>query len=105
MAQPPLKANFIRSQPLDMPIKELQRAAKKAGLGEIGDGYISKTRGEMKRKPRAQPATTINGAAQTGPIDTAQPEQQLRAIVVTLGTARVRAIIDALEAQLMGGAS
>jgi hypothetical protein len=112
MARPSLKADFIRSQPLDVPIKDVQRAGKRAGVGDLAKSYISKVRSEMNvqqgvaavRRADAA-AAAVKPAAVMTTVNTAQPEQQLRAIVVVLGTARVRQIIDELEAQLMRGPS
>jgi hypothetical protein len=104
MPKPAVKADFIRSQPLDMPIKDLMRLAKREGHGTVGKSYITKVRAAMT-VVHGLKALRRSGNAVVTPIaavNTAEPEQQLRAIVVVLGTARVRQIIDRLEAQLMG---
>ena len=123
MARPSLKADFIRTQPLDMSNADVQRAAKKAGI-HLGRSYIVKVRWDMRKQAKAEAKTTAQrerrhkrSAAPGAPtaakpepdvlkalatVDAAHHEQLLRGIVVVLGTARVRVIIDALEAQLMG---
>ncbi len=100
MARPAVKADFIRSQPIDMPIKDLVRLARREGHGALGKSYITKVRSTMTVQHGLNALRTPKTVVALP--NTAQPEQQLRAIVVVLGTARVRQIIDELEAQLMG---
>lgn len=110
MARPALKAEFIRTQPIDMPVKDLQRAAKREGHGTLGPSYITKVRREMNAehamKALRKEATKVIAANPTrkaaAAVSSGNEEQQLRAIVVVLGTKRVRQIIDEVEAQLMG---
>jgi hypothetical protein len=108
MPKPAVKADFIRSQPIDMPIKDLQRAAKRAGHGTVGKSYATKIRATMTVQDGLKALRTQKVAVLKQPlaaVDTAEPEQKLREIVVVLGTARVRQIIDQLEAQLIGAKS
>lgn len=114
------KSDFIRAQPLDMTTTEVIKAAKKAGL-IVSDKLVYGVRGEMKtasaltarpRKPgRAQQSYDLWEAAQraqrelaaapkpVAPAPVAVPEIVLeyRRLVMRLGTARARALLDAFE--------
>lgn len=107
MARPAPKKKLVLSFSPDTPIKEIQLAAKQAGLGTIGAGYIDKVRREARgkrgrggRKPAATTATAeavavpvVKGARAT----TAPDEDVIRMAIVVLGTARVRRILDDFE--------
>lgn len=120
------KSDFIRAQPLDMTTTEVIKAAKKAGL-IVSDKLVYGVRGEMKtasatwgepcvrpRKPgRVQQSYDLWEAAQraqrelaaapkpvpVAAVPVAVPEVVLeyRRLVMRLGTARARALLDAFE--------
>lgn len=105
--RPAIKADFIRRHASEVPTKTLQRLAKQAGLGTLGTSYIDKVRRDMAAEQapaeRKRPAARTAAPAATAVSAAGDPERQLRAIVVVLGTKRVREIIDQLEAQLIAG--
>lgn len=117
------KSDFIRAQPLDMPMPEVVKAAKKIGL-TMSDKLVYQVRVEMRkaseltvrpRKPgRAQMSYDLWEAAQRAKRDAADapvaaaalvalaaavPEvvREYRRLVMRLGTARARALLDAFE--------
>lgn len=113
MARPSVIKDFVLSQPLDMPIKEVMRLGKKAGHSTISKSYISKVRVAETR--RSKPARAVNGHAvdMATPADTprnaplkrtlstpelkpvTETELQFRRLLVVVGTERAQAFIDA----------
>lgn len=117
------KSDFIRAQPLDMTGPDVVKAAKKAGLA-LSDKLVYGVRAEMKkaseltvrpRKPgRAQMSYDLWEAAQRAKREAADapvaaaalvalaaavPEvvREYRRLVMRLGTARARALLDSFE--------
>lgn len=119
MSRPALKADFIRSQPRDMPLRELNRRSKRAGFGPVGSSYASKVRSTMPRTPAPAPKTNGHAYAdgaheldeipqlnpghpdqdQPGGIDETSEltEAQFRRMLVVLGTERARALLASFE--------
>lgn len=52
MAKVARKRVLIESHPRDMPLKELRRHARAAGLGSLGKSYVQKVRSEMPKLPK-----------------------------------------------------
>lgn len=100
MSQPPKKANFIASLPLSLSTDEVNAKLKAAGLGAAAKTYISKVRRQV-RESKAQASTIevikkANGHS-NGNGHALTPEQQLRKLVVVLGTERVRKLVNQYE--------
>lgn len=123
MARPSTIGDFVRSHPRDMPVKDLIKLGKKAGLGVISKSYISKVRCEAPPETWAKPRVvmgrpiSINGHSveaapepkvraapyertlatpQLKPVTEA--ELQFRKLLVVVGTERAQAFIDAYRA-------
>ncbi len=101
------KSEFIRSQPADMPAKQVVEAAKQAGL-TLSENLVYATRAEAKKKTVAKgPAPSSAGKRKPGRPrgSTSKPsdlDAQLRTIVAEMGLARARTIFSEVEAAFSG---
>jgi hypothetical protein len=122
----PTRASFIRSLPESMPIAEVIERGREAGL-EIKPSDIHAARYYMRQANGGQapsrPVTHISvasaiqtAAAANQPVEAKRPrtksalpprdpeelEEEMRQLVMRLGTERARAIIKAVERELLG---
>lgn len=117
MARPPGKKELIERHPRDMPLKELQRIVRAAGLGSVSKSYAQKVRSDMGREERraarlkrtmTASATNGNGHAPEevsfGEPPTLQPglpasDTELRffSMLVQIGTVRAQQLLKAYE--------
>jgi hypothetical protein len=122
----PTRASFIRSLPESMPIAEVIERGREAGL-EIKPSDIHAARYYMRQAnggAASRPVTHISvasaiqtAAAANQPVEAKKPrtkvalsprdpeelEEEMRQLVMRLGTERARAIIKAVERELLGG--
>lgn len=106
------KADFIRSQPRDLSVKDLQRAAKKAGVGAVSKNYIWKVRStakvvrvarvtQTKRAPYDKPAIeqtlTAEQIGVVRGIPASPTELQFRRLIVVIGTERAHELLKSYE--------
>jgi hypothetical protein len=66
MARSPEKKLLIESHPRDMPLRELQRHLRAAGLGSASKSYIQKIRAGMPRMKRSAAKPVANGHGANG---------------------------------------
>jgi hypothetical protein len=85
------KSAFVREQPADLPAKEVVEAGKAAGI-ELSEGFVYNIRSAAKKAGVARV-----GRAKAAPTG---DEPAFRALVVSLGTGRARALIDEVEGKL-----
>jgi hypothetical protein len=110
------KAGFVRSLPRTMPVKDVVAKAKAAGL-EISEKYVYGIRADAKPAPAkssAKPAKKAAPAPKKAPAPAAKKpaapaaeaasgsprEAQLRRLVLDLGIARSRKVLDEMEQRL-----
>jgi len=118
MARPAVVKDFILSQPRNMPIARVIKAAKLAKLGSVSKSYISKVRSNAdKASPQPASARAVNGhavpadeskrpvpASWAATLSTpalqplADTELQLRRLFVVVGTERAQQLLDAYKA-------
>lgn len=98
---PAKKGNWIRSQPRDLPFKELEKRAKSDGIGTISQAYVQKVRSSMP-KPRNshsngrdhhEPLTPLSNSSDGDPTYGAQ----FLKIVRVIGTERARKMLEIYE--------
>jgi chemotaxis protein histidine kinase CheA len=110
------KAGFVRSLPRTMPVKDVVAKAKAAGL-EISEKYVYGIRADAKPAPakssakpakkaapapkKAQAPAAKKPAAPAAEVASGSPrEAQLRRLVLELGIARSRKVLDEMEQRL-----
>jgi hypothetical protein len=91
------KSDFIRSQPADMPAKEVVAKAKAAGLS-ISDNYVYTLRYEAKKKAgktteASKGAKKLAGAKSTT-VSSSGVEDLLRAAASEIGLSRAISILQ-----------
>jgi hypothetical protein len=121
--QYPSASAFVREQPLNRPVSEVVAEGTKLGLN-VKPLLVRVVRSKMRHAGDAKPVTSAKGVGKRGRPVRAAPkpsvargrppasaasstaETQLRALVVELGTARAKALVDelatAIEALIAG---
>ncbi len=79
-----------------MSAKEVVAAAKAQGF-ELTEGFVYNVRSSVKAKSNAPAAK--RGPGRSKPVPSGD-EASFRALVVSLGTARAKALVDEVEAKL-----
>lgn len=90
------KADFVRSQPADMPAKEVVAKAKAAGLS-ISDNYVYTLRYEAKKAgktPGAPKGAKKNASVKSTRASSNGVEDLLRAAASEIGLSRAIAILQ-----------
>lgn len=110
----PSKSEFVRSQPSDLAAAEVVAAARKAGLS-ITPRYVHEVRYAARHSKKAKRgAPTKTSAIKPEQAKRAQPahgggerslEDQFKWLVLELGVARARAILNAVETVLSAAMS
>lgn len=100
------KSEFIRSQPADMPAKQVVEAAKQAGL-TLSENLVYATRADAKKKavkgssrsatPKRKPGRPRASSPKTNDLDA-----QLRSAIAEMGLARARQVFSEVEAAFAG---
>lgn len=96
------KADFVRSQPADVPAKEVVAAAQAAGMS-ISENYVYTLRYEAKKAAKAAPASksTKKVASTKGAkLSTNGIEDLLRAAASEIGLSRAIALLQAQQNSL-----
>ena len=103
------KAEFIRSLPKTMPVKEVVATGKAQGV-KFDETYVYWARGSKKKaanKPPTRATTPRTGAAVPGPITTgSKAEMLLRAVAAEIGLGRAMEILSgerAMVKMVIGG--
>lgn len=89
------KAAFVRSQPADLPAKEVLRRAKQAGLS-LSEAYVYVIRSKTEAARKQARARGGSG----GSRQQQQYERQLRSVALELGINRTQEVIAEFKAEV-----
>lgn len=111
--KPMTASEFVRRQPMILPVADVIRAAKAAGIAYINAGIVYQTRSVMRRRDsrrNADFAAKLRKLYKPTPSEErvertrVDPERELMALAAELGLARSRELLDSVRERVRGRA-